>query len=34
MMYYLDPSSQEKAIAMATKIDNDTEGATLNVSHR
>lgn len=32
MMYFLDPSLQEQAIAMATKMDNDTEGVTLNVS--
>ena len=31
-MYILDPSLQDQAVAMATKIDNDTEGVTLNVS--
>ena len=31
-MYFLDPSLQDQAVAMATKIDNDTEGVTLNVS--
>jgi len=31
-MYFLDPSLQDQAVDMATKIDNDTEGVTLNVS--
>jgi hypothetical protein len=31
MMYHLDPSKQETAISLATTLDKDIEGVTLQV---
>lgn len=31
-MYELDPSTKEKAIALATSLSNDLEGCTLQVN--